>query len=120
MKPLIGNPNMRHFAAVVLFAAALPLYAQERPKFEPAPAPPPEPGFNFDSAVDAPTVNIRRGDIQQTEERASIVDGKKTVTVTSPAGTVYELREDIGDGAPTRSRLGDSGLRVPLWQIYPF
>jgi hypothetical protein len=48
------------------------------------------------------------------------VDGKKTVTVTSPAGTVYELREDIGDGAPTRSRLGDSGLRVPLWQIYPF
>jgi len=77
MKALIGNQNMRHFLAIVLLFAALPLYAQERPKFDPVPAPPPEPGFNFDSAVDAPTVNIRRGDIQQIEERESSIDGKK-------------------------------------------
>jgi hypothetical protein len=120
MKPLIGNQNMRHFLAVALLAAALPLCAQERLKFEPAPAPPPEPGFNFDSTVDAPTVNIRRGETQQVEERASSLDGKKAVTVTSPAGTTYELREDLGDGAPTGSRPLDSGLRVPLWQIYQF
>ena len=120
MNPLIGNQNMRHFLAIVILSAALPLCAQERPKFEPVPAPPPEPGFNFDSAVDAPTVNIRRGDIQQIEERASSIDGKKTVTVTSPSGTEYELREDLGDGAPTRSHLGDSGLRVPLWKIEKF
>lgn len=111
---------MRHFLAIVLFAAALPLCAQERPKFEPVPAPPPAPGFNFDSAVDVPTVNIRRGEVQQVEERDSAVDGKKTVTVTSPAGTVYELREDLGDGAATRSQPTDSGLRVPLWPIYSF
>ncbi len=111
---------MRHLFAVVLFAAALPLSAQERPRFEPVPAPPPEPGFNFDAAVDAPTVNIRRGEVQQVEERASSVDGKRTVTVTSPSGAEYELREDLGDGTPTRSRPGDSGLRVPLWKIQQF
>jgi hypothetical protein len=117
---LIGIQNMRHFLAIVLLAAALPVCAQERLKFEPVPAPPPEPGFNFDAAVDAPTVNIRRSDAQQVEERASTLDGKKAMTVTTPAGTTYELREDLGDGAPTGSRPLDSGLRVPLWQIYQF
>ena len=113
---------MRHFLAIILLAAALPVCAQqqERLKFEPAPAPPPEPGFNFDAAVDAPAVNIRRGETQQIEERSSNLDGKKSITVTSPAGTTYELREDLGDGAPTGSRPLDSGLRVPLWQIYQF
>ncbi|MEI6299993.1 MAG: DUF2782 domain-containing protein [Betaproteobacteria bacterium] len=110
---------MRHLLAIVLLAAALPLYAQQRPALEPVPAPPPDPGFNFDAALDAPSIVIKRRDVQEIEEATSPLDGKKSVTVTSPIGTTYHLNEDLGDGAPTRSG-NDSGLRVPTWQIFSF
>lgn len=119
MGVLIGTIAMRRFAAILLFAASLPLAAQERPRLEPVPEPPPPaPGFNFDAAVDEPRVVIRKGDSQQIEERTTAT-GKKSITVTSPSGTTYELREDIGDSSGSRLP-GDTGLRVPLWQIYSF
>lgn len=110
---------MRHFIAIVLFAAALPLCAQQRPALEPVPAPPPDPGFNFDATLDTPSIVIKRRDTQEFEEKSSTLDGKKSLTVTSPVGTTYHLDEDLGDGAPTRSG-NDSGLRVPTWQIFSF
>lgn len=111
---------MRHLLAIVLFAAAFPLCAQQqRPALEPVPAPPPDPGFNFDAALDAPSIVIKRRDIQEVEVITSPLDGKQSVTVTSPIGTTYHLDEDLGDGQPTRSG-SDTGLRVPTWQIFSF
>jgi hypothetical protein len=110
---------MRHLLAIVLLTAALPLYAQQRPALEPVPAPPPDPGFNFDAALDAPSIVIRRRETQEIVETISPLDGKRSLTVTSPIGTTYHLDEDLGDGAPTRSG-NDTGLRVPTWQIFSF
>lgn len=110
---------MRHLLAIVLFTAALPLCAQQPRALEPVPAPPPDPGINFDSLLDPPSIIINRREFQQIEERSSALDGKKSVTVTSPSGTTYHLNEDLGDGQPTRSG-NDSGLRVPMWQIHSF
>jgi hypothetical protein len=104
--------------APALLAFALPLAAQQPPKLEPLPEPPPPPaGVSADQA-DEPTVRIHPGGGDRVEEQ--VIDGQRVVRVITPAGQEYYLIEDLGDGPGLRNESLDSGVRIPLWVIRRF
>jgi hypothetical protein len=105
------------WAAAMLLGAALPLAAQQPPRFEPVPPPPPPPP-GADEQPGEPSVQIRPGENPQVEE--TVVNGQRVVRVTQPDGSIYYLLEDRGDGPGLRNESLDPGLRVPLWVIRQF
>jgi hypothetical protein len=111
------RPILRRILAVVLFAVALPLAAQQAPKPEPLPdLPPPPPGAA--ERPDEPPVRIESGGKEQIEEK--VIDGRRVARVTTEGGQEYYLIEDLGDGPGLRNESLDRGIRVPLWVIRRF
>jgi uncharacterized protein DUF2782 len=108
---------LRRILALALFALALPLLAQQRPpKLEPLPELPPPPPGAADQPGEPP-VRIRSGQDQVEEQ---LIDGRRVVRVTTPAGQEYWLVEDLGDGPGLKNESLDPGVRVPLWVIRRF
>jgi hypothetical protein len=111
-------PMLRRILASALFAVALPLAAQQPPKLEPLPEPPPPPpGVSADQPGE-PSVRIEPGAGDQVDEQ--VIDGRRVMHVTTPAGQEYYLIEDLGDGPGLRNESLDRGVRVPLWVIRRF
>ena len=109
---------LRRILALALFVVSLPLAAQQPPKLEPLPElPPPPPGVSSEQAGELP-VRIQPGGGDQVEEQ--LIDGRRVVRVTTPAGQEYHLVEDLGDGPGLRNESLDRGVRVPLWVIRRF
>ncbi|HVQ60904.1 MAG TPA: DUF2782 domain-containing protein [Burkholderiales bacterium] len=107
---------LRKIFAVLLFALALPVGAQQPPKLEPLPElPPPPPGAS--DQPEEPPVRIRSGQDQVEEQ---LVDGRHVVRVTTPSGQEYWLVEDLNDGTGIRNESLDHGVRAPLWVIKRF
>jgi hypothetical protein len=105
--------------SILLAFAMLPLavLAQQRPALEPIPEPPPPPP-GAESDVSETPVRITPGPNDQIEE--TVIDGKRIVRVTTPAGAVYYLRDDLGESPGGRRDSLDRGIRVPLWIIKEF
>jgi hypothetical protein len=104
--------------ALALWAFVLPLSAQQPSKLEPLPEiPPPPPGVSSDQPGES-AVRIQPGGGDQVEEQ--LIDGRRVVRVTTPAGQEYYLIEDLGDGQGLRNESLDRGVRVPLWVIRRF
>ena len=108
---------LRRILAPALLAVALPLAAQQPPKLEPLPEPPPPPGVSAEQPDEAP-VRIKPGRGDEVEEQ--VIDGRRVVRVVTPTGHEYYLIEDLGDGTGLRNESLDSGVRVPLWVIRRF
>ena len=109
---------LRRILIALLLTAVLPAWAQQPPKLEPLPEiPPPPPGVSADPPGEPP-VRIQPGGGDQFEEQ--LVDGRRVVRVTTPAGQEYYLVEDLGDGPGLRNESLDRGVRVPLWVIRRF
>src|SRR5260221_5936939 len=105
----------RRFLAAVLLAVILPAWSQQRPKLEPLPEiPPPPPGVSSEQPGEAP-VRIQPGGGDQVEEQ--LIDGRRVVRVTTPAGQEYYLIEDLGDVPRLINEGLDRGVPVPLWLI---
>jgi len=102
---------------LVLAAAPLAVFAQQPPGLEPLPIPPPPPMSAEPDVSEAP-VRISPGENEQIEEL--VIDGKRVVRVTTPAGAVYYLRDDLGETPAGRREGLDQGIRVPLWVIHEF
>ncbi len=108
----------RQMLVLALLAVSLPLAAQQPPKLEPLPElPPPPPGVSSEQPGE-PAVHIQPGGGDQVEEQ--LIDGRRVVRVTTPAGQEYYLVEDLGDGPGLRNESLDRGVRVPLWVIRRF
>ena len=108
---------LRKTVLLVLTALPLAVFAQQPPGLEPLPVPPPPPPGAESDLSEAP-VRITPGADEQIEE--TVVDGKRVIKVTTPAGAVYYLRDDIGDSQGSRRDSLDQGVRVPLWVIHEF
>jgi len=104
---------------VLLVFTVLPLavFAQQPPRLEPLPVPPPPPPSAEPDVSEAP-VRITPGANEQIEE--IVIDGKRVIKVTTPAGAVYYLRDDLGESQGGRRDSLDQGIRVPLWVIHEF
>ncbi|MGB5079284.1 MAG: DUF2782 domain-containing protein [Burkholderiales bacterium] len=108
---------LRRMLAVVLFALAQPLAAQQPPRPEPLPElAPPSPGS--EDRPDESPVRIQSGGAEQIEEK--VIDGRRVVRVATALGEEYYLIEDLGDGPGLRNESLDRGIRVPLWVIRRF
>lgn len=106
---------VRHILFLSLLCLALPLAAQQPPRLEPLPeAPPPPPGVSTEDLGERP-IKITPGANEQIEE--VVINGRRVIRVTTPAGAVYYLRDE--DAAGRRESL-DQGVRVPLWVIREF
>jgi hypothetical protein len=112
------RPMSRRILALALLAVSLPLAAQRPPKLEPLPdIPPPPPGVSSEQP-DEPPVRIHPGGGDLVEDQ--LIDGKRVVRVTTPAGQEYYLIEDLADGPGLRNESLDRGVRIPLWVIRRF
>ena len=105
----------RRFLAAVLLAVVLPAWSQQPPKLEPLPEIPAPPGAA--DQLEEPPVRIGSGQDQVEEQ---LIDGRRVVRVTTPAGQEYWLVEDLGDGPGLKNESLDHGVRVPLWVIRRF
>src|SRR5260370_28004818 len=107
----------RRILALALFAVSLPLAAQQPPKLEPLPElPPPPPGVSSEQPGEPP-VRIQPGGGDQVEEQ--LIDGRRVVRVTTPAGQEYYFIEDLGDDPRLRNEGLDRSLPLPPWAIPP-
>jgi len=111
------RPILRWIFALVFFAFALPLPAQQPPKLAPLPELAPPPPGTADRPDEAP-VRIQPGGNEQIEEK--VIDGRRVARVTTAIGEEYYLIEDLGDGPGLRNESLDRGIRVPLWVIRRF
>ena len=107
--------RVKSFVAIALLV--LPLASLAQPKLEPLPPPPPGPvGPGTEAPLGEAPVSITPGPNDRVEE--IVVNGERTVKVTTPEGAVYYLQPDQRD---TGMRpFGDSGLRVPMRVIRQF
>ena len=107
---------MRRVLLPLLWLAASGSLAQQPPKLEPLPEPPPPPAVR--DVSDEPRVRIAPQEGDRVEE---IRDGGRVVMlkVTPPGGVPYYLMDPTGDGSWQRSPT-DTGLRVPMWTIFSF
>ena len=107
--------------AALLFAAALPVAAQQPkpPVLQPIPEPPPPPpGYELDSAVEPQVTILKRGTDTVEEYR---IGGKLYMIKITPAnGKPYYLVDNKGDGKFARQDNYDSGIRPPMWVIFQF
>jgi len=106
------------FALLLLFCAALPAMAADRPgNLQPIPdPPPPPPGFEIDSALEPQVTILKRGTDTVEEYR---VAGKLYMLKVTPAhGAPYYLIDEKGDGKMSRQESFDFGVRPPMWVIH--
>jgi hypothetical protein len=119
---------LRHFAAIALFAAAGIVAGQTlAPAPPPPPIPPqsealpdvgPPPPFVADPELE-PQVTIRKKNGETVEEAR--VNGRIVwIKVTPSHGKPYFLIPDTVNGVYIRRDGYDSGLRVPLWELFSF
>ena len=109
---------MRRVVFLLLSAAASVALAQDRPpKLEPLPEPPPPPVIR--DGADEPRVRIAPQEGDKVEE---IRDGSRIVLmkVTPPNGVPYYLADPLGTGVWTRTDPTDTGVRVPMWNVWSF
>jgi len=103
----------------LLFAIALPVWAQNKPAdAQPLPAvPPPPPGMEaFDAALE-PQVTIIRNDKETREEFR--VNGKLyMIKVTPVGGKPYYLVDHKGDGQFIESGMVGPVTKPPMWVIH--
>jgi hypothetical protein len=114
-------PRLLAVLAVLLFAAALPVAAQQSkpPVLQPVPEPPPPPpGYELDSAIEPQVTILKRG--TDTVEEYRIGGKLYMIKVTPASGTPYYLVDHRGDGTFTRQDNFDSGIRPPMWVIFSF
>lgn len=104
-----------HRRALFALLLALPLSVSAQLRLEPLPEPPPPPPGVTNAPGDQ-SVTISSGPADQVEE--FVVDGQRSLKVTTPDGSVYYLMQDQRDGGVRQST--DTGLRVPLWVIKQF
>ncbi len=104
---------MRRFLPLVLLLSATALMAQQPPKLDPLPEPPP--GFAIEGPEDAP-IRISPGLNDRVDE--IVVEGKRMVRVTTPGGLVYYLKDD--PAMTPRGGTIDQPIRAPLWVIHSF
>ena len=96
----------------------LPAHAQQPPRLEPVPAPPPAPpGIRDDELTERP-IRITPGANEQIEE--TVMNGRRAVKVTQPNGNVYYLVEELGDQDNALHNSVTPPLRVPMWRILQF
>lgn len=108
---------MRRPLFIAALLVALPAAAQQAPKLEPLPEPPPPPGM-IDSPTE-PQVTITKRGADKVEEFR--MNGRLyMLKVTPPNGPTYYLIDNRGDGSWTRESLDGSKLRVPQWVIGTF
>jgi hypothetical protein len=98
-------------------AAAGALAQQPPPKLEPLPEPPPPPLIR--DGADEPRVRIAPQEGDKVEE---VRDGSRIVLmkVTPPNGVPYYLADPLGTGVWTRTDPTDTGVRVPMWNVWSF
>lgn len=109
---------MRRVVFLILSAAATAVLAQQPPKLEPLPEPPPPRGA-FDAGADEPRVRIAPQEGARVEE---VRDGGRIVMlkVTPPGAPPYYLIDTTGNGNWMRRDSLDDGVRVPMWTIKSF
>jgi len=109
---------MRRLLFVAAFSVvAAGARAQQPPKLEPLPEPPPPPLVQ--DGADEPRVRIapQEGDrVEEMREGGRVV----MLKVTPPGGVPYYLMDLTGNGVFTRRESLDSGIRVPMWTIKTF
>lgn len=108
---------MRRLISVLLFAAALPLAAQNN-ELQPLPAvPPPPPGMEaFDAALE-PQVNIVQSE-RETREEFRIKGKLYMIKVTPAVGKAYYLIDRQGDGNFIESDTIGPVTKPPMWLIH--
>ena len=105
---------LRSFLAALLLLLALPAGAQ--PKLEPLPPPPPTIAPGTEAPLGEAPVTITPGPNDKVED--IVLNGERTVKVTTPDGSVYYLMPDQRDAGLRPP--GDTGLRVPMRVIRQF
>ena len=104
---------MRRLIVLFAFAFAMPVSAQQPPKLEPLPEPPPAVGLDA-QALEERGVKIQPG------ERAEefIAAGKRVIRVTRPNGAVYYLIEQEGGANAPVGDAANTNFSVPQWLIF--
>ena len=102
---------MRRKLIVLLMAVATPVAAQQAPKLEPIPEPPPMPA---DSAQEPEVTILKRG--QDTVQEYRIGGKLYMIKVTPPHGVPYYLVDNEGNGVMARQDVMPT-LAVPMWVI---
>jgi hypothetical protein len=109
---------MRRVLFLALLTVASGVLAQQPPpKLEPLPEPPPPPLIR--DGADEPRVRIAPQEGDKVEE---VRDGSRIVLmkVTPPNGVPYYLADPLGTGVWTRTDPTDTGVRVPMWNVWSF
>jgi len=109
---------MRRLLFTFLLGAAALAFAQQPPKLEPLPEPPPPPGLQ-DPGADEPRIRIapQSGDrVEEMRENGRVI----MLKVTPNHGVPYYLVDTTGNGNWMRRDSLDSGVRVPMWTIRTF
>lgn len=102
----------RTLIALLLTVAAPAAFAQQPPKLEPLPEPPPMPAG--DAALEPDVTIVKRGEDTVQEYR---IRGKLyMLKVTPPHGTPYYLIDQEGHGVMTRQDVLPT-LAVPMWVV---
>ena len=89
--------------------------AQQPPKLESLPPPPPPPPGLAPDSGDRP-IEIGPGPNDKVEE--IVVDGQRSLKVTTPGGKVYYMVPDPAENVGTKGP--GPNLRVPKWVIKEF
>jgi len=119
----------RQFAAIALFASTGIVAGQTLPPAPPPPPLPPQseampdvgvpPPFVGDSELE-PQVTIKKSKDGATVEEARVNGRLVWIKVTPNHGRPYYLIPDTVNGVYIRRDGYDSGLRVPLWELFSF
>ena len=107
---------MRRLLPLLLLSLTTGLMAQQPPRLEPLPEPPPAPPGVAIEAPGGDAIRIAPGGNEQIDE--VVIDGRRVVRVTTPNGLVYYLKDD--PAITPRGGPIDQPLRVPLWLIQSF
>jgi hypothetical protein len=103
---------------VALLAFSAASFAQQPPRLEPLPEPPPLPPGVVTEAAGDQSVRISPGQTDQVEEL--LRDGKRTIKVTQPDGRVYYIQEQTEPGESTVADGLSPRLRAPRWVVIEF
>lgn len=103
---------MRRTLIALLMTIAAPALAQQPPKLEPLPEPPPMPAG--DAALEPEVTILKRGEdtVQEYRLRGKLY----MIKVTPPHGTPYYLIDHEGNGVMARQDVLPT-LAVPMWVI---
>ncbi len=107
---------MRRLLFILLFAVALPVFAEDTPKdLQPIPDPGPPPQAE-DQSLEPQVTIIKRGTDTVEEYR---INGKLyMMKVTPKSGIPYYLVDETGGGNLIRRDSLDTGIRPPMWVIH--